>query len=65
MICENCKSEMIKDDIDYNFKGNFNTYWICEKCNTTCIEHVRFGKPFYEEWDYLETLKGAKTNGKL
>ena len=38
---------MYLDDRDYNFKGN---YWNCEKCQTSCIEQVRFAKSFKEIW---------------
>lgn len=52
MICKECGSDMYLDDQDYNFKGNYNNYWNCEKddCLTSCIEQVRFGQSFKEEW---------------
>ena len=54
MICKKCGEEMVLDDRDYNFKGNYDNYWICEKCETSCIERVRFGKTFNEIWEVSE-----------
>lgn len=50
MICKECGSKMYLDDKDFNFKGNFDNYWCCEKCQTSCIEQVRFARPFKELW---------------
>lgn len=50
MICNECGSEMYLDDKDYNFKGNYDNYWCCDKCTTSCIEQVRYGKPFKQIW---------------
>lgn len=52
MECRECSSEMVLDDKDYNFKGNYDNYWGCNKCNTSCIEQVRFGQSFKEIWHY-------------
>ena len=41
---------MYLDDVDYNFKGNKDNYWCCEKCQTSCIEQIRYGKSFKEMW---------------
>lgn len=35
---------MILDDVDYNFKGNHDNYWLCEKCHSACFEKIRYGK---------------------
>lgn len=50
MICKECGSKMYLDDKDFNFKGNYDNYWCCETCLTSCIEQVRFAKPFKEFW---------------
>ena len=50
MKCRECGANMCLDDKDYNFKGNYDNYWNCEKCQTSCIEQVRFSKPFKEIW---------------
>ena len=50
MMCKECGSKMILDDKDFNFKGNYDNYWCCEKCQTSCIEQVRFAQPFKEIW---------------
>jgi len=41
---------MYLDDVDYNFKGNKDNYWCCEKCQTSCIEQIRFSQSFKEIW---------------
>ena len=50
MICKECGAEMFLDDKDYNFKGNYDNYWACENCQTSCVEQVRFGQSFKEIW---------------
>lgn len=54
MKCKNCENQMIKDDVDFNFKGNYDNYWICENCFTSYIEKIRFGKQFEIIWDENE-----------
>ena len=51
-VCRECGSEMFLDDRDFNFKGNYDNYWLCEdeSCLTSCFEQVRFGQSFKEEW---------------
>ena len=48
--CSECGSDMYLDDRDTNFNGCYDNYWSCEKCETSCIEQIRFGKPFKEIW---------------
>lgn len=50
MICEECGSEMRRDDRDFRFQGCYDNYWECDHCLTSCIEQVRFAKPFKEIW---------------
>lgn len=50
MKCRYCGTEMQKDDVDFNFKGNYDIYWICPKCESSCIEEVRFSQSFREFW---------------
>ena len=50
MPCKVCGAAMRLDDRDYNFKGNYDNYWVCDHCNTTCFEKVRYGKSVSEEW---------------
>jgi hypothetical protein len=40
MICKYCGKEMIKDDVDFRFKGNKDIYWECE-CGGNCVEEIR------------------------
>lgn len=58
MKCRECGTDMYLDDKDFNFKGNYDNYWNCEKCQTSCIEEVRYGHPFKEIW-HTENEKGA------
>lgn len=50
MVCRECGSKMYLDDKGVNFKGNYDNYWNCESCQTSCIEQVRFGQSFKEIW---------------
>ena len=50
MKCKECGSEMREDDRDFNFKGNYDIYWCCDNCITSCIEQVRFAQSFKEIW---------------
>ena len=40
-----CGKEMILDDINYNFKGNQDEYWMCE-CGCSSVIKIRYGKPY-------------------
>lgn len=51
MVCKNCCNEMSLDDVDYNFKGNKDNYYICD-CGVSCIEEIRFNKQFKLKWFY-------------
>lgn len=42
--CPICRKEMTLDDIDYNFKGNQDEYFICENCMTSAFVKVRYEK---------------------
>lgn len=44
MKCINCSSEMRLDDVDFNYKGNKDNYWVCDECNCRTIEEIRSGK---------------------
>lgn len=50
MICRECYSEMYLDDTDYNYKGNYDQYWCCKSCQTSCIKEVRGGSLNRELW---------------
>ena len=50
MICKECGSKMFVDAKDRRFKGNYDVYWNCEKCQTSCIAEIRFGQLFKENW---------------
>lgn len=49
--CLKCNCDMILDDVDYNFEGNQDEYWICpkglenpEKCQNSVFVKIRYGK---------------------
>ena len=55
IICKYCGKEMRLDDVDYNFKGNQDNYWLCDNCNASAFEKIRYGESvkveFYKEDD--------------
>lgn len=57
MVCRYCKQEMTEDDCDFNFKGNYDNYWICEHCNSFCFEQIRFGKLHKRTWKRGENIQ--------
>lgn len=61
--CPVCKQKMYLDDVDYDFKGKFDAWWLCEKCNITAFQKVRFGKSYSitfedEKGDAIKITKG-------
>lgn len=50
MICRECGATMYLDDQDFDFKGKYDNYWNCPDCQTSCIEEVRFSRPYRELW---------------
>ena len=44
MKCKYCGKEMWLDDVDFNFKGNKDNYWICREFYATAIEKIRFNR---------------------
>lgn len=50
LICPKCGQYMCLDDSDFNFKGNYDNYWICYPCHITAFEKVRFGKSYSVEY---------------
>ena len=59
MKCVVCGQDMVLDDVDYNFEGNKDKYWICEDCQCSCIEEIRFFQSFQEHW-HIESKDGVK-----
>lgn len=51
MKCKYCGKEMRLDDVDYNFKGNQNNYFICDDCEASAIEKIRYGKSISVNWE--------------
>lgn len=64
--CIQCNNEMIEDDEDYNFKGNYDVYLTCEHCHTGARAEVRYGKlqsvNYYNEDGLDKTIKFNTSN---
>lgn len=52
LFCFRCKSTMILDDVDFNFKGNKDNYFYCENCDTVAIQKIRYGKVVRTDWAF-------------
>ena len=50
MICKICGEKMILDDRDRISNGMYDNYYICPRCETFCIEEVRFFNSSREIW---------------
>ena len=61
MICKYCGNKMRLDDVDYNFKGNQDNYWICDNCHASAFEKIRYGKSVSVKFDKEELV----TNDRL
>ena len=44
MECKYCKALMRLDDVDFNYKGNKDNYFICDNCNASALEEDKMGK---------------------
>ena len=54
MICKFCNSKMRLDDVDFNFKGNKDNYWVCDCCHASAIEKIRYGKSVSVKFEKIE-----------
>lgn len=54
MVCKACGKEMRLDDVDFNFKGNKDNYFVCDNCKCSCVEKIRYGKQIKVDWDESE-----------
>ena len=50
MICRECGLEMRLDDRDGFSRSNCDNYWICDSCDTSCVELVRKGVSVSLNW---------------
>ena len=55
MVCKFCNNLMRLDDVDFNFKGNKDNYWVCDNCNCSAVEKIRYGKRLFV--DFIESEK--------
>ena len=62
MKCKYCNSEMRLDDVDYNFKGNKDNYWICEKCNSLHLKKSDMEKVYIK--NFINQRK-ENNNGRI
>lgn len=54
MVCKFCNSEMRLDDVDFNFKGNKDNYWICDCCHSFALQKIRYGQSVSVEFKKAE-----------
>lgn len=54
MKCKFCEAEMRLDDVDFNFKGNKDNYWVCDNCQSYAFEKIRYGKSISVEFKESE-----------
>lgn len=55
--CKTCDKEMYVDDLDYNFKGCQDEYWLCSNCYESLYVKVRYGKvckKIYQKGDEID-----------
>lgn len=67
--CIRCSSTMREDDCDFNFKGNYDVYYVCDNCHTAATLKVRYAKAlsinYFNEYglDVTEYLNNNSLNG--
>ena len=64
MKCKNCGRDMRLDDVDYNFKGNKDNYWICDYCFLSAVERVRFNKTVSVDYFICEVIEEENDVGR-
>lgn len=55
MKCKYCGNEMAIDDVDFNFPGNKNNYWICYGCGAGAFEKIRYNRSIRIDWEKGES----------
>ena len=60
MICKYCGKEMRLDDVDYNFKGNQDNYWLCDNCHASAVEKIRYGKSIRVDFQKEDDIERRK-----
>jgi len=54
--CARCNTSMDFYNQDFNFKDNYDNYYTCPKCKTSCLMQVRYNRPinldYYSEEYY-------------
>lgn len=51
MNCKFCGNKMRLDDVDFNFPGNKDNYWVCNTCGAFAFEKIRYGKSVNIQFD--------------
>lgn len=63
MICKYCGKKMRLDDVDYNFKGNQDNYWICDNCHAGAFEKIRYNKSVSVKFDKEDNIESKEDLG--
>lgn len=56
MKCEFCNADMRLDDVDFNYTGNMDKYWECDKCHASALIKIRYGEVMEIEFTKGEEL---------
>lgn len=54
MKCKFCNKDMELDDVDFNFEGNQDNYWICNNCGVSAFEKIRYGKSIKIDFEKVD-----------
>ena len=50
--CKGCNKPMRLDDVEFDFKGNKDNYYLCDDCGISAVEKIRYGKTVNVIWHY-------------
>lgn len=68
ICCIICGEKMFADDIDYNFRGNYDLYLLCHTPSCKCIAtaEYRYGKLnrtcYFKDGDIIKEIKYNTSN---
>lgn len=61
MKCFKCGNEMRLDDVDSDFSGNRDNFYLCDNCFCSCYEQIRSNSQFKVQFFDIE---GVEINEK-